>query len=60
MQSFNRDSFLILVCLGIGHYVFFLLVDVDWKEIRTLAYQHGLSVVVIGGIDNFSTYLQSL
>ncbi len=56
MQSFNRDSFLILVRMGIGHQVCTMPEDVDWKAIQLLAFQHGLSAVVIDGIERLPAF----
>lgn len=50
MQSANKDSFLSLVRMGIGHSS--ALPDVlDWQAIKTLADKQGLTAVVVDGIE---------
>lgn len=47
----RSDSFLSLVKLGIGHKATHLNEKIDWLYIQTLAYQHGLSGIVLDGVD---------
>lgn len=51
MQSANKDSFLSLVRMGIGHRVYALPKNVGWNTIQTLGLRHGLSAIVIDGIE---------
>lgn len=46
----NR-SFISLVRLGIGHYADALPQNIDWNELKALADEHGLSAVVLDGIE---------
>lgn len=53
MQSANKDSFLSLVCMGIGHSC--ALPDfVDWQAIKALADKQGLTAIVVDGIEKLS------
>lgn len=47
-----NDSFLQLVRLGIGHPADSLPIQNSWVEFKILAEQHGLSAVVLDGIDS--------
>ena len=47
----SSNEFLALVKLGIGHYTDAPNTIVDWHSIQALALQHGLSAVVIDGIE---------
>ena len=51
MLSVNEETFLALVCLGIGHSANTLLKDADWTAIQEIALKHGLSAVVLDGIE---------
>ena len=51
MLSANKDSFLSLVRMGIGHSVYTLPVNVDWITIQALGIRHGLSAIIIDGIE---------
>ena len=53
MQSANKDSFLSLVCMGIGHSRA-LPVFVDWQAIKALADKQGLTAIVVDGIEKLS------
>lgn len=44
-------SFTSLVRLGIGHYADALPQEIDWNELKVLAERHGLSAVVLDGIE---------
>lgn len=46
-----KDSFLALVRQGIGHSARFPYKEVDWPAIKALANRHGLSAIVLDGID---------
>jgi len=50
-----KDSFLTLVRLGIGHSAYFQVKSVDWYALKTLAEEHGLSAVILDGIDKLNT-----
>lgn len=56
MQSF-KDAFLHLVRLGIGHGVDVPLKNLEWTSIKALSEQHGLSGIVIDGLDKANTNL---
>lgn len=49
-----NESFLQLVRLGIGHSAESQPTAVNWSEIKTLAEKHGLSAVVLDGIEKAS------
>lgn len=51
MQSAKYESFLSLVCLGIGYHIDVLPQNLDWHTIQTLAKRQGLYAVVLDGID---------
>lgn len=51
MQSANKESFLSLVRLGIGHRVYALPENEDWNKIQAIGSQQGLSAIVIDGIE---------
>ena len=51
MLSVKEESFLALVRLGIGHPANTLLKVAEWSAIQEIASQHGLSAVVIDGIE---------
>lgn len=46
-----HDNFLSLIRLGIGHKVYPLPDNIDWQTIRDLADRHGLSAVLIDGVE---------
>ena len=52
-----KESFLSLIRLGIGHSACFPAISVDWNAIKVLAEQHGLSAVILDGIDKLNTNL---
>lgn len=52
ISSKTADAFLALVRLGIGHGYSGFPDDVDWPAIKALADQHGLSAIVLDGIEN--------
>ena len=56
MQSANKDSFLSLVRMGIGHYVYAQPERMDWTTIQALSLRHGLSAIVIDGIERLPEY----
>lgn len=52
MQSADlKEIFLSIIRLGIGHDAYFSEKTVDWKAVETLASIHGLSAVVLDGIE---------
>ena len=51
MLSKQFEDFLAIVRLGIGHSSYGLPIDVDWHSIEAHAEQHGLSAVILDGID---------
>lgn len=53
--SHNQECLVSLVRLGIGHDSYFLSNNVDWKNIKTLAMEQGLSAVVLNGLDKLDT-----
>lgn len=55
ISSKTADAFLALVRLGIGHGYSVFPDDVDWPAIKALADQHGLSAVILDGIDKLNT-----
>lgn len=54
MKTKVQDIFLQLVRIGIGHEFNIQFESVDWKLIKNLAERHGLTAVVLDGIDNAS------
>ena len=50
-SSKTFDAFLALVRLGIGHSMYWMPDAIDWTEVKALAERHGLSAVVLDGID---------
>ena len=50
-SSSNKENFLTLVRLGIGHSVGAFPECVEWEDIEALAVQHGLSAIVLDGIE---------
>ena len=51
----NAEAFLELVRLGIDHYTSYgLPKEVNWEEIENLAAQHGLSAILVDGVDKLS------
>lgn len=46
-----KESFLSLVRLGIGHSIYSPVTSVDWYALKALAEKHGLSAVLLDGID---------
>ena len=55
MANCKQDILLNLVRVGIGHEAFFQTDSVDWYAIKDLADRHGLSAVVLDGIDKLNT-----
>jgi len=52
ISSKASDAFLALVRLGIGHGFSGFPKEVDWTAIKALADQHGLSAIILDGIEN--------
>ena len=55
ISSKTSDAFLALVRLGTGHGYSGFPEDVDWPAVKALAEQHGLSAIVLDGIDKCHT-----
>lgn len=51
MPSVNNNSFLSLIRMGLGHLVYVQPDNLDWNTIQTLGLRHGLSAIVIDGIE---------
>ena len=51
MSPDSNRSFISLVRLGIGYFADALPQDIDWDELKVLAEKHGLSAVVLDGIE---------
>lgn len=51
LSSETRNCFLSLIRLGIGHEAYFLTKSVDWNAIEALALEHGLSAILVDGIE---------
>ena len=54
MLSKQFENFLSLVRLGIGHSSYGFSCDIDWQSMEALAVRHGLSAVILDGIDRMS------
>lgn len=54
LSSDNKNAFLTLVRLGIGHHSDALSNNVDWKVLENLAAEQGLSGVLVDGIERLS------
>ena len=46
-----KESFLSIIRLGIGHNAWLPPIEIDWPAIKALAERHGLSAVLIDGVD---------
>lgn len=51
LSSDNKEAFLSLVRLGIGHHSGVRPKNIDWSEIEALATEQGLAAVVVDGVD---------
>lgn len=51
----NKESFLQIVRLGIGHSVDCISGEIDWANIQALAEQQGLYAVVLDGVEKLSS-----
>ena len=51
ISSRTIDAFLALTRLGLGNAGVASLVSIDWNELKDLAEQHGLSVILLDGIN---------
>ena len=51
LSSELKESFLSIIRLGIGHNAWHPYKEVDWPAIKALADRHGLSAIVLDGID---------
>lgn len=54
MRDNTVNVFLALVRLGIGHSAYTQVESVDWYALKALAEEHGLSAVVLDGIDRLT------
>ena len=48
----NRQTFLQIVCLGIGHYANRISGEIDWNAIKALAERQGLSALLADGVEH--------
>ena len=55
ISSKTFDAFLALVRQGIGHESHDLSQEIDWTAIKALEDTHGLSAVVLDGLNEVST-----
>ena len=46
-----KESFLSIIRLGVGHGAYFLPKEVDWSALETLAASHGLSAILVDGVE---------
>lgn len=53
-MTLNRDVFLSLVRMGLGHHADVLPQIVDWQVIKALADKQGLTAIVVDGIEELS------
>ena len=51
LSSSNTDTFLSLVRLGIGHHSGALPESINWSEMESMATRHGLSAILIDGVE---------
>lgn len=51
LSSDNKDTFITLVRLGIGHRGGVLPECIDWNNIEALAAEQGLSAVLVDGVE---------
>lgn len=51
LSQTQKESFLSLIRLSIGHSTNYLSCDYDWRAIEELSSKHGLSAVIIDGIE---------
>lgn len=54
MKKDLKDTFLGLVRLGLGHESGYVFEKTNWPAIKALAQQHGLTAIVLDGLDGFS------
>lgn len=58
LSSDNKETFLSIVRLGIGHHAGVQTQNVDWNAIETLAAEQGLSAVIVDGVDRLPLELR--
>lgn len=46
-----KDTFLSIIRLGIGHDAYISDKTIDWKAVEALALEHGLSAIMVDGVD---------
>ncbi len=51
LSSELKEDFLSIIRLGVGHDAYFSANKVDWNDIETLASEHGLSAILVDGIE---------
>lgn len=51
LSSEIKDFFLSIIRMGIGHEAYFSAKSVDWDAIEALALKHGLSAILVDGIE---------
>ena len=51
LSSAIRESFLSLIRLGIGHSSDALMYNYDWEAIEVLSAAHGLSAILVDGVE---------
>ena len=56
ISSKTFDAFLALARLGIGHESYVLSKEIDWTAVKALADVHGLSAIVLDGIDRVQEF----
>ena len=57
-SSNNADNFLTLIRLGIGHHSGALPESIDWADMESMAARHGLSAILIDGVENLPESLR--
>lgn len=61
VEAFMKEQFealLALTRLGIGHSDRYIPRNIDWESVKVLADKHGLSAVVLDGIEKLPNYLR--
>lgn len=58
LSSEVKRSFLSIIRLGIGHDAYFSATSVDWDAIAALASLHGLSAIMVDGVEKVSESLR--
>ena len=58
LSSNSTDTFLSLIRLGIGHHSGALPENIDWSEVESMAARHGLSAILIDGVEKLPESLR--